>query len=284
MLLRAKYVAVVGLVSLASCSAPELTPESTVALPFVDIPFVKSEELLRQGRLDEATGQCVFESDFSVEPGELTPGQVKVRVQRALDTANCVEQVEEGVVTPPAQKSAGLNPTVETVYAEFSESESVFPDPVNGVDATYKSEAQVTYFDRESTFAGVMAPVFVNGNDVSHVYASVQLTTGDCHATAVSAAIGFNVFHSFLTGWSESQNRTYRNVTCDKAEAEAWVVHDNDKDVPVVLSCGEGVHLRYQPFRLTVFLSGSRRLSGNYTINGDKHQCGDYLTRVQTIS
>lgn len=271
---------------IASCGSPQMSPEHTAELPYVDVPFAKSELLLRQGTFDEQSGGCLFDAEFTAEPGELSAGQSKIRVQRSIDLENCVEKVEQGVVDVPEQKLFGFSQDSETVYAGTSDSDGLIPDPVDSLDATYTAEAQVTYFDRESVFAGLMAPLFVNGNDVSHVYSSVEFNTanGDCYITGTSAAISFSVFYSFITGWSESQNQLIRHVDCDKAVAEARVVHENNLDLPLLLSCGDGVQLRYQPFRLTVYRSGSRRLSGSYVVSGDKSGCSSYLTRVQSIS
>lgn len=99
---RFQHLVIVALFSAApllqavAATGPQLTGPQVVVLPYVEVPFLSSETLIRQGKRDAATGACVFSLDMKLYANHLPPGQKLGRIQRAYDPDTCRELVEEG--------------------------------------------------------------------------------------------------------------------------------------------------------------------------------------------
>lgn len=94
-------------------TTPSLTGPRIVTLPYVYVPFIRSETVIRQGKKDPSTGSCAFTIDLKIEPGALQPGEKLASIQRAYDPDTCEELLETGVILSSKPTSQGTDPDGE---------------------------------------------------------------------------------------------------------------------------------------------------------------------------
>ncbi|MEN8719726.1 MAG: hypothetical protein ABF296_05635 [Oceanococcaceae bacterium] len=263
------------------------TPDSAVVvMPEFEVPFASSETKILGGSADPAGG-CVFSNPLTVDAGELQPGETKVRVRRAVDLSRCEEIVEEGVVLGLLDLLPSI-PIINSGQVQAAPAETKALDlpliPVESRSTTYTFSARVTYVDRRSPLVSALPFLFGDGMDVSYVDADMTLNSGDCRRTSPSAETTFRNYSQALTGWTSLQSQFSRTIDCSKAVSEARVVHHNTQDTLLLTNCSNGGFIRYEPFKVTITMSGQRTLSSSDRVTGDVAQCGEYLTRVQSIN
>ncbi len=254
-------------VGMVGCSEQDLqlSGPDAVTVPAIAVPFLSSSTFIRYGNRDSQSGRCVFADDFTVDPGELAAGETKVRIQRGYDPVGCEELVEEGIAR-------------EVVLAAIENTPSLI-----NAGTTYSATGKVAYLDAQSTLGGIVAPL-LGGLDVSHVGATINLTSGDCKNSAPSASVGFNIGSETLLGWSAVTSSSWSQVTCTRVVAEALVVHGNSSNTPLATDCSDGASIEYNNFRMTMNMAGQRALSGSDGFRGDHADCGEYLARIQTLN
>ncbi len=254
--------------ALAGCGETEtqLTSPDAVSLPALAVPFLSSQKFVRVGERDATNGGCVFDADFSVEPGELRAGETKVRIQRAYDPVLCEELVEEGIVQDVTKSLPELDITPGIVRA----------------GEQYTSTGRVGYVDSQS-FLGALLDPLLGGIDISHVAATINLTSGDCRNSAPVASVGFNIAADSLMGWRTVRSSSWYELTCSRVVAEAAVTHSNSSEKPLLFDCSEQANIEYNNFRMTMTMSGGRALSGRDRIWGDNQDCRENIVRVQTL-
>lgn len=254
-------------VGMVGCGEQELqlTGPDAVMTPAIAVPFLSSDKFVRYGNRDAQSDRCVFADDFTVDPGELALGETKLRIQRGYDPVRCEELVEEGIVRELVEAAIVEVPNVITA------------------GTSYSATGKVAYLDSKSTLGGIVAPL-LGGLDVSHVGATINLTSGDCKNSAPSASVGFNIGSEAVLGWSATTSSSWSQVTCSRVVAEAFVVHSNSSNTPLVTDCSGGANIEYNNFRMTMNMAGQRALSGSDGFRGDYADCGEYLARVQTLN
>ncbi len=244
----------------------QLQGPDAVSLPALAVPFLSSQTFVRTGEREAATGDCLFDTDFRVDAGELAPGETKLRIQRAFDPVRCEELVEEGVVRD-VSKSLG---DVDNAPGLISAGQQ------------YSSTGRISYVDTGSFLGTVLTPL-LDGLDVSHVAATINLTSGDCRNSAPMASVGFNIGSETLMGWLASRSSSWYELTCSRVVAEAAVTHSNNGSKPLLYDCSDGAHITYNNFRMTMTMGGQRALSGRDRIWGDNVDCRENIVRVQTL-
>ncbi len=243
----------------------QLTGKDAVLAPELQVPFISSDTFVRTGTRDAQSGGCLFDDDLTLDPGELAPGETKMRVRRGYDPVLCEELVEEGIVLE------SLTAVVEQVPTAVTAGQS------------YSATGKVAYLDTKSLIGAIVSPL-LGGIDVSHVGATINLTSGDCRNSAPSASVGFSIGAQSLLGWTTSMSSSWSQVTCTNVVGEALVVHGNSGSQPLLYDCSEGASIEYSTFRMTMSMAGQAKISSSDRLRGDKDMCGENLVRVVSLN
>ncbi|MDQ3205599.1 MAG: hypothetical protein M3Q40_03655 [Pseudomonadota bacterium] len=271
------FLAVLLVTPFGWAAEPQLTGPRVVILPHVDVPFVTSEKIIRQGTRDAQTGACVYSVNLELRAGELPAGYKLGRVQRAYDPDTCRELVEEGVVSDAEEEEGALDlsevqldSSAATVYGQASASA-----------AQHSATGQIRYTDGNHP---LMQALGVNGLEVSRGKITVDLTAGDCINTPVQNRSRGETAHLPATGWSQAGPATLTAYAgCDGVYTDLAVKHRNSGSIPLIFDCSDVVLINYSPLRVSIDISGNKQLAGSVHVSGDMTSCGENLARFETL-
>lgn len=150
----------------AESSTPQLTNPRVIVLPYVEVPFLSSDIVIRQGHRDAKTGACVFSIDMQLRSLQLEPGEKLGRIQRAYDPDTCRELVEEGFLIDDQssdQKSSDLSThRIRSLIAT-----TAWTDTTAAAAAQYSATAQVRYTDGNNPLMAPFKSMGIKGIEVS---------------------------------------------------------------------------------------------------------------------
>lgn len=283
----------VALATYASSSSyaqnPSLNGPRVVTLPYIYVPFLRSEIVVRQGVRDQKTGGCTYSLDLQIKPGDLQSGEKLASIQRAHDPDTCQELVERGVVLITKRTSnadsIGQQSSSKLTLDRRNADTPLAPDSsAAAVTANHMAFVEISYTDGNNP---VVKPLrsLTDGIEVSHGNMRINLTTGDCVNTFPSAFIEYETEWFVLTGWFQDPPRhtTTDSLSCSSVVGNLSATHSNSSSVPLFFDCSDRVNINYSPLTLTLDFLGGKRMSGSVTVTGDMTDCGEFLARFMTL-
>lgn len=264
-------------------TSPQLTGPGVIVFPRVEVPFLSSKLIIRQGQRDAATNACVYQLDLRLEPGQIPPGHQLGRIQRAHDPDTCRELVEEGVLLN--EQSGDSEPRLSKNIKQFSLSTGA-PSGASAsaaAGAQFSAFAEVLYTDGNNPLVQPFRSI-TDGIEASHGNVSVTLTVGDCVNTPVVAEYQGETAWLPSTGWSETEaGSVAASLTCSLFTGNLTAKHQNSSSLPFIFDCSDIVSINYSPLRLTLDINGVKQMGGNVFVSGDKTSCGEYLARFERL-
>ena len=178
-----------GIAQSASLNGPRV-----ITLPYVYVPFLRSETVIQQGRRNTATGQCVFSPNLSIRPNQLGPNEALASIQRAIDPDTCQELVEKGVIIKGSPA-----PTSDLEILRGSGRLALASSAPTATAATYVANGQTWFTDGNNP---VVRPFrsLTNGIEASRSGIQVSYQTGDCVSTFPAADYSWETRWFSFTG------------------------------------------------------------------------------------
>lgn len=265
-----------------STPPPQLTGPRVVVLPYVEVPFLSSEIVIRKGHRDAKTGACIFPIDMQLRHLSLGPGERLGRIQRAYDPDTCRELVEEGILVDDQSGNQPNDLSTHKVGSTLATTPQV--NATTAAAAQYSATAQILYTDGNNPLMSPFRALGINGIEVSYGKASIDLTVGDCVTTPVVNNYSGESGYQPYTGWSEAAPLTLTpSVSCSGAGVDLATKHQNSGSLPLAFDCSDVVTINYSPLRLTLDIYGNKQLTGSVFVSGDMTSCGEYLARFETL-
>lgn len=210
----------------------QLTGPRVITPPYVAVPFVSSQMLIKQGIFKN--GKCVFSIALSVKPGEVPAGMQLAEIQRAYDLDTCQELVERGLVRSDQIGSDYVEPdAIQSTGKMQASSDTQAP---RALSAQIDAYTQVLYTDGNNPIVKPLRS-FTSGITTSYVDITFHVYPGDCVTTAPSADYSWSEYANGYTQWTIPTPATaVGDIDCSGVSLDVTAAHRNSFSLPLIFA------------------------------------------------